>query len=30
VSFAAYVALVVYFLIPRGADSDVSLSARRW
>src|SRR5579863_2869614 len=29
-SFALYLAVVVYFLIPRGADSDVSLSARRW
>ncbi len=30
VSFGLYLAVVVYFLIPRGADSDVSLSARRW
>jgi uncharacterized membrane protein len=30
VSFALYLILVVYFLIPRGADSDVSLSARNW
>jgi uncharacterized membrane protein len=30
VSFALYMLVVVYFLIPRGADSDVSLSARRW
>jgi uncharacterized membrane protein len=30
VSFALYLAVVVYFLVPRGADSDVSLSARRW
>jgi len=30
VSFALYLLVVVYFLIPRGADSDVSLSARRW
>ncbi len=30
VSFGLYLALVIYFLIPRGADSDVSLSARRW
>ncbi len=29
-SFALYLLVVVYFLIPRGADSDVSLSARRW
>lgn len=29
-SFAAYLALVIYFLVPRGADSDVSLSARHW
>jgi uncharacterized membrane protein len=30
VSFAAYLALVIYFLVPRGADSDSPLSARRW
>jgi uncharacterized membrane protein len=30
VSFGAYLALVVYFLVPRGADSDTPLSARRW
>ncbi|HXO17832.1 MAG TPA: TMEM175 family protein [Candidatus Dormibacteraeota bacterium] len=30
VSFGAYLALVVYFLIPRGADSDTPISARRW
>jgi uncharacterized membrane protein len=29
-SFALYLLVVIYFLIPRGADSDVSLSARRW
>lgn len=29
-SFALYLLVVVYFLIPRGADSDVELSARRW
>jgi uncharacterized membrane protein len=30
VSFGAYLAVVVYFLVPRGADSDTPLSARRW
>jgi uncharacterized membrane protein len=30
VSFAAYLAIVIYFLVPRGADSDSPLSARRW
>lgn len=30
VSFGLYLLVVVYFLIPRGADSDVSLSARHW
>lgn len=30
VSFGAYLAIVVYFLVPRGADSDTPLSARRW
>jgi uncharacterized membrane protein len=30
VSFGAYLALVIYFLVPRGADSDNPLSARRW
>jgi len=30
VSFGLYLAVVVYFLIPRGADADVSLSARHW
>jgi uncharacterized membrane protein len=30
VSFAAYLAIVIYFLVPRGADSDMPLSARRW
>jgi uncharacterized membrane protein len=29
-SFGAYLAIVVYFAIPRGADADVPLSARRW
>jgi uncharacterized membrane protein len=29
-SFALYLAVVAYFLIPRGADSDAPLSARRW
>lgn len=29
-SFGAYLAIVVYFLIPRGADSDMPISARRW
>lgn len=29
-SFALYFAVVVYFFVPRGADSDVTLSARRW
>ena len=29
-SFAVYVAIVIYFLIPRGADSGLSLTARRW
>jgi uncharacterized membrane protein len=30
VSFGLYLAVVVYFLVPRGADSDTPLSARRW
>jgi uncharacterized membrane protein len=30
VSFGAYLAVVIYFLVPRGADSDHALSARRW
>jgi uncharacterized membrane protein len=30
VSFGAYLALVLYFLVPRGADSDTPISARRW
>ena len=30
VSFGAYLALVIYFFVPRGADSDITLSARRW
>jgi uncharacterized membrane protein len=29
-SFALYLAIVIYFLVPRGADSDMPLSARRW
>lgn len=29
-SFALYLAVVAYFLVPRGADSDTPLSARRW
>jgi uncharacterized membrane protein len=29
-SFALYLAVVVYFIVPRGADSDISLSARHW
>jgi uncharacterized membrane protein len=29
-SFALYLAIVIYFLVPRGADSDNALSARRW
>lgn len=29
-SFGAYLAIVVYFIVPRGADSDAPLSARRW
>ncbi len=30
VSFGAYVAIVIYFLVPRGDDSDAPLAARRW
>jgi uncharacterized membrane protein len=30
VSFGAYLALVIYFLVPRGADSETPISARRW
>ena len=30
VSFAAYLAIVAYFVVPRGADSDTPLSARNW
>jgi uncharacterized membrane protein len=30
VSFGAYLAIVIYFFVPRGADSDHPLSARRW
>jgi uncharacterized membrane protein len=30
VSFAAYLALVVYFFIPRGAEEEALLSSRRW
>ncbi len=29
-SFALYLTIVVYFLVPRGADADVYLSARHW
>jgi uncharacterized membrane protein len=29
-SFALYLAIVIYFLVPRGADSDNPLTARRW
>jgi uncharacterized membrane protein len=29
-SFALYLTVVAYFLVPRGADSDTPLSARRW
>ena len=29
-SFALYLLIVVYFFVPRGADSDHALSARRW
>ncbi len=29
-SFALYLAIVVYFLVPRGADSDNPLTARHW
>ena len=30
VSFGLYLVVVMYFLVPRGADSDVMLTARRW
>ncbi|MBV9232414.1 MAG: DUF1211 domain-containing protein [Candidatus Eremiobacteraeota bacterium] len=30
VSFGLYLVVVLYFLVPRGADADVSLTARRW
>jgi hypothetical protein len=30
VSFGLYLAIVVYFLVPRGADSDNPLAARQW
>ncbi len=30
VSFALYLLIVVYFVVPRGADSDHPLTARRW
>ena len=30
VSFGLYLIVVMYFLVPRGADADVSLTARRW
>lgn len=29
-SFGLYLAIVVYFLVPRGADSDNPLTARHW
>jgi len=29
-SFALYLAIVAYFLVPRGADADNPLTARRW
>jgi hypothetical protein len=29
-SFAAYLLIVVYFLVPRGADSDTQITARHW
>jgi uncharacterized membrane protein len=29
-SFALYLLVVAYFLVPRGADSDNAISARRW
>lgn len=29
-SFAGYLIVAAYFLVPRGADSDHPLSARRW
>jgi uncharacterized membrane protein len=29
-SFALYLAIVVYFIVPRGVDSDHPLTARRW
>ncbi len=30
VSFALYLAIVIYFIVPRGADSDNPLAARHW
>jgi uncharacterized membrane protein len=30
VSFAAYLGLMIYFFIPRGAEENTMLSARRW
>jgi uncharacterized membrane protein len=30
VSFALYLLIVIYFFVPRGADSDKALSARKW
>lgn len=30
VSFAAYLTVVIYFLVPRGADSDTQITARHW
>jgi|SRR6516165_3093972 uncharacterized membrane protein len=29
-SFAIYIAIVAYFVLPRGAESGISLTARRW
>jgi uncharacterized membrane protein len=29
-SFGLYLAIVIYFLVPRGADSDTPSSARKW
>jgi uncharacterized membrane protein len=29
-SFGLFLAIVIYFLVPRGADADAPLSARRW
>ncbi len=30
VSFGLYLAIVIYFIVPRGADSDNPLTARHW